>query len=116
MIRRPPRSTLFPYTTLFRSSSFFPILTVAKIHFSIGISAFADFNLNPGIGFVVGIFPCGSIRDKAFSDINVHSAPESIAMYRRPKFESLLEKWTNRDEEAAGLYTDIYDVEIWKTF
>src|SRR5438067_4923469 len=38
-----------------------------------------------------------------------------IAMYRRSGFESLLEKWTNRDEEA-GLYTDIYDGEIWKTF
>src|SRR5213080_2432876 len=38
-----------------------------------------------------------------------------IAMYQRPGFESLLEKWTNRDEEA-GLYTDIYDGEIWKTF
>src|SRR5260370_21776661 len=24
MIRRPPRSTLFPYTTLFRSQSYFP--------------------------------------------------------------------------------------------
>src|SRR5258708_18831289 len=24
MIRRPPRSTLFPYTTLFRSEHFFP--------------------------------------------------------------------------------------------
>ena len=38
-----------------------------------------------------------------------------IAMYRRPGFESLLEKWTNRDEEAR-LYTDIYAGEIWKTF
>src|SRR5689334_24148699 len=26
MIRRPPRSTLFPYTTLFRSQSYFPFL------------------------------------------------------------------------------------------
>src|SRR3712207_8057674 len=26
MIRRPPRSTLFPYTTLFRSIAFIPIL------------------------------------------------------------------------------------------
>src|SRR5260221_8948178 len=26
MIRRPPRSTLFPYTTLFRSSSGLPVL------------------------------------------------------------------------------------------
>src|SRR2546422_7034889 len=25
MIRRPPRSTLFPYTTLFRSASFAPV-------------------------------------------------------------------------------------------
>src|SRR2546428_8576952 len=27
MIRRPPRSTLFPYTTLFRSCSSFPVTT-----------------------------------------------------------------------------------------
>src|SRR5256885_11430049 len=26
MIRRPPRSTLFPYTTLFRSTAAFPVL------------------------------------------------------------------------------------------
>src|SRR5256885_5795739 len=26
MIRRPPRSTLFPYTTLFRSREFYPLL------------------------------------------------------------------------------------------
>src|SRR2546430_15132795 len=31
MIRRPPRSTLFPYTTLFRSS-LLPAETVADIH------------------------------------------------------------------------------------
>src|SRR3989454_9293662 len=29
MIRRPPRSTLFPYTTLFRSTSFTGTVTVA---------------------------------------------------------------------------------------
>src|SRR5258708_8465408 len=29
MIRRPPRSTLFPYTTLFRSKSFLRIATAA---------------------------------------------------------------------------------------
>src|SRR2546430_12200835 len=44
MIRRPPRSTLFPYTTLFRSSSFgngiptapsnapYSLMTMAKSH------------------------------------------------------------------------------------
>src|SRR3989442_15410247 len=30
MIRRPPRSTLFPYTTLFRSSQFAPDDTLAR--------------------------------------------------------------------------------------
>ena len=30
MIRRPPRSTLFPYTTLFRS----PLLQIASVPFS----------------------------------------------------------------------------------
>src|SRR5256885_11386561 len=30
MIRRPPRSTLFPYTTLFRSAEVVPEITVAK--------------------------------------------------------------------------------------
>src|SRR3712207_7570578 len=32
MIRRPPRSTLFPYTTLFRSDEIFgPVLTVLRV-------------------------------------------------------------------------------------
>src|SRR2546430_3417256 len=30
MIRRPPRSTLFPYTTLFRSCSFTTLLTTSS--------------------------------------------------------------------------------------
>src|SRR3712207_8088516 len=33
MIRRPPRSTLFPYTTLFRSS---PVQTPAPSHIGLG--------------------------------------------------------------------------------
>src|SRR3712207_7475524 len=31
MIRRPPRSTLFPYTTLFRSANVFQILGVSPL-------------------------------------------------------------------------------------
>src|SRR2546429_6176333 len=32
MIRRPPRSTLFPYTTLFRSTrQFFPVASMASL-------------------------------------------------------------------------------------
>src|SRR2546429_1844507 len=32
MIRRPPRSTLFPYTTLFRSLGAFQIGALARVH------------------------------------------------------------------------------------
>ena len=32
MIRRPPRSTLFPYTTLFRSSYFYPALVLLDLN------------------------------------------------------------------------------------
>src|SRR3712207_7392801 len=32
MIRRPPRSTLFPYTTLFRSEVLYPALPGARGH------------------------------------------------------------------------------------
>src|SRR2546430_12057676 len=32
MIRRPPRSTLFPYTTLFRSQDAVPFLEVLDLH------------------------------------------------------------------------------------
>src|SRR2546426_8276957 len=33
MIRRPPRSTLFPYTTLFRSSGIETIVAIHSAHF-----------------------------------------------------------------------------------
>src|SRR5438045_7967223 len=32
LLQRPPRSTLFPYTTLFRSVSFFPRLRASQCH------------------------------------------------------------------------------------
>src|SRR3712207_7979188 len=35
MIRRPPRSTLFPYTTLFRSQSFFVTRLQAKTAYKV---------------------------------------------------------------------------------
>src|SRR5256885_3860963 len=37
MIRRPPRSTLFPYTTLFRSIANAPLALAAKSRWCIGI-------------------------------------------------------------------------------
>src|SRR5260370_9380782 len=39
MIRRPPRSTLFPYTTLFRSLQFFLHMLHAVFHMQNGLNA-----------------------------------------------------------------------------
>ena len=46
MIRRPPRSTLFPYTTLFRSvgAVFEHALTVNETHLVTAAGMFGDFN------------------------------------------------------------------------
>src|SRR5260370_3807222 len=45
MIRRPPRSTLFPYTTLFRSGSEFQVLNLNEDAFVwIGSDAYASAN------------------------------------------------------------------------
>src|SRR2546421_9710932 len=38
MIRRPPRSTLFPYTTLFRSDSYVSTVLPAVIVFGLGLT------------------------------------------------------------------------------
>jgi len=37
MIRRPPRSTLFPYTTLFRSLVFFFVVVWQLTHYSLDL-------------------------------------------------------------------------------
>src|SRR5256885_14455569 len=42
MIRRPPRSTLFPYTTLFRSDQLFFVIAIEFVAMAV---AFADFRL-----------------------------------------------------------------------
>src|SRR5256885_10133317 len=56
MIRRPPRSTLFPYTTLFRSRAGHDLLVVVNVHlhghaglFEIG-KALSGAGALPGIG------------------------------------------------------------------
>src|SRR5260370_41103784 len=55
MIRRPPRSTLFPYTTLFRSSDMYGRRAVFLI--CLGIFAFGSLfcGLAPILGNAVGI-------------------------------------------------------------
>src|SRR2546427_4922018 len=53
MIRRPPRSTLFPYTTLFRSRAYIGIHPAARLD-------------HPWAGNVVDLCPVGSLLSKDF--------------------------------------------------
>src|SRR2546426_2893748 len=53
MIRRPPRSTLFPYTTLFRSvetKTELPVSYVANLAYTIGTTTLAADLVNNGRG------------------------------------------------------------------
>src|SRR2546430_13478566 len=58
MIRRPPRSTLFPYTTLFRSIQLLPSSTVA-----------AGVRLKIGLGTVASEIPGGTCQPAATAGI-----------------------------------------------
>src|SRR5258706_1828167 len=50
MIRRPPRSTLFPYTTLFRSGLFWERLPGSRTLDFIGLNYYTrDFVMNTGL-------------------------------------------------------------------
>src|SRR2546425_12384765 len=66
MIRRPPRSTLFPYTTLFRSMPAF-----SEVHLAYGKDAPRFKNLfdHPIIGWVTGIHlnDLGKEKPKVFN-------------------------------------------------
>src|SRR2546426_8584493 len=56
MIRRPPRSTLFPYTTLFRSERIFPVLLS---------SALQNIGSETILNALVEVFPHPAARGKA---------------------------------------------------
>src|SRR5256885_12080080 len=69
MIRRPPRSTLFPYTTLFRSSlAFDTIYAEGQRRYVESLSAYARQFLErmekPDVEEISGIAPAVAIRQK----------------------------------------------------
>src|SRR5258706_11797063 len=54
MIRRPPRSTLFPYTTLFRSGLFFMPASSGAGLVAVGVAQIAAWRHAAPAGFVPG--------------------------------------------------------------
>src|SRR2546429_9273263 len=89
MIRRPPRSTLFPYTTLFRSRTVHLELFavgVARIdgcrRFRAGHTALEGGRVQAGLGGVVGHFAPGVFRRDDFLVVvdQIVLFPESLRL------------------------------------
>src|SRR2546428_12305202 len=51
MIRRPPRSTLFPYTTLFRSADYFDFERIEALKPAIEACGISTLSQSPMLGF-----------------------------------------------------------------
>src|SRR3712207_7259187 len=75
MIRRPPRSTLFPYTTLFRSLAPMPIDSAVEVEFVLDLAAQFDqagvwLHLSPthwvkaGVELSDGVAQVGAVRSE----------------------------------------------------
>src|SRR3712207_7778115 len=59
MIRRPPRSTLFPYTTLFRSvMTNYPV----KVLYVVGLGRSGSTILSNSLGQIAGYFSAGELN------------------------------------------------------
>ena len=61
MIRRPPRSTLFPYTTLFRSGRILKLkqVTALEKYFKIGLKGGENLDYEPGQFVMAGLAGIG---------------------------------------------------------
>src|SRR5437016_10985229 len=80
MIRRPPRSTLFPYTTLFRSQADFNRVARFLLERALGLTL--------GGGFARGMVHCGVIR--ALNELGI-----AIDAIRSEEHTSELQSLTN---------------------
>src|SRR5258707_11245228 len=90
MIRRPPRSTLFPYTTLFRSALLFavagrrdrlcPILAHGQRRMTRHAEAFVEIAAHYGLEFIHAILE-EVVRDRKSTRLNSSHANISYAVF-----------------------------------
>src|SRR5260221_10272744 len=83
MIRRPPRSTLFPYTTLFRSIALFKQVAAGVVGDG-GLRLAAVQGLGDGgqaVGRVVGVADGGTVGDRKSTRLNSSHTVISYAVF-----------------------------------
>src|SRR2546422_7758801 len=99
MIRRPPRSTLFPYTTLFRSAGLEPIDSDRLL--------VADLILVPDIDEIAGLHHLlgrlGKPRDRKSTRLNSSHGYISYAVFclKKKKHQNYVARTTNRTHVAT---------------
>src|SRR3712207_7024705 len=85
MIRRAPRSTLFPYTTLFRSLPVFDRITADGVHWNSGGGSAARFVRADVIlwatGFRAAIAHLAPLQDRKSTRLNSSHANISYAVF-----------------------------------
>src|SRR2546429_4678084 len=96
MIRRPPRSTLFPYTTLFRSPSWAPVARYARGRDYHDVMRPRLVELGEYIARAGG----ADVRDRKSTRLNSSHGYISYAVFCLKKKKKQL---TIRDDEAARL-------------
>src|SRR3712207_7993082 len=96
MIRRPPRSTLFPYTTLFRS----PPLNALAVACALALAAWPVTAVDPGfilsfgatVAILLGVrrlLPAASAQDRKSTRLNSSHANISYAVFCLKKKNSV---------------------------
>src|SRR2546430_10775088 len=101
MIRRPPRSTLFPYTTLFRSSVSALLILWGTTLTLFGLAARSDGYGNElaWTGVVIGalIFVLGAIQDRKSTRLNSSHSQISYAVFCLKKKKISISQHVSRD-------------------
>src|SRR5256885_13169035 len=100
MIRRPPRSTLFPYTTLFRSGNWYN-----------PVSGSIDFGVHPQAGNVLG-FPVNPNGGQQFIGVTGQAAPNKDRKSTRLNSSHLVISYAvfclkkkNKTSDADSIFT-----------
>src|SRR3712207_6912077 len=93
MIRRPPRSTLFPYTTLFRSMGAATVMTLSGGFPEASLDGMSKDSVDAPLRHVVAfVEDCGYTRDRKSTRLNSSHANISYAVFclKKKKIHSTL--------------------------
>src|SRR3712207_7526625 len=101
MIRRPPRSTLFPYTTLFRSVDALHHVHVAPLAVVLGLGALATRLVVAGVDHDIGAREQPLQEDRKSTRLNSSHANISYAVFclKQKKSRHIRSRQTRSDQQ-----------------